>query len=186
MFAVAGVYIFGEKLSRAQVGAIVLAAIGVLVLAIPGGSFPTIAVLLGSLFAVYGIIRKKVVIGGMPGLFVETLILFPLGIVYLGWLVSSGSAAFAAAEPGMTVMLMLSGPFTVVPLLFFALAARRLNLSTVGMLQFIAPTLQFLVGVFNGEPLTMPHIICFAFIWMAVGLFSLDAWRANKRAAVTA
>jgi chloramphenicol-sensitive protein RarD len=182
MFALAGVFIFGEKLSTAQIIAIVLATIGVLVLTIPGGKFPTIAVLLGGLFAIYGVIRKKVVVGGMTGLFVEVLVLFPLGLAYLGWLLWSGTAVFSLSDPGKAGVLMLSGPFTVVPLLFFALAARRLNLSTVGMLQFMAPTLQFLVGVYYGEQLTLPHLICFAFIWTAVALFSWDALRKNRRA----
>jgi chloramphenicol-sensitive protein RarD len=182
MFALAGVYIFGERLSRPQLAAIVLAAIGVLVLAIPGGSFPWIAVILGSLFAMYGIIRKKVVIGGMPGLFVETIVIFPFGFVYLAWLVGSGAAVFSATQPGMMGLLALSGPLTVIPLLFFALAARRLNMITVGMLQFLAPTLQFMVAVLNGEQLTAAHVICFACIWTAVGLFSWDAWRRSRHA----
>lgn len=76
--------------------------------------------------------------------------------------------------------LLLAGPFTVLPLLAFALAARRLDLSMVGFLQFIAPTLQFLVGLAYGEQMTLPHVICFTLIWLAVGLFAFDAWRANR------
>ena len=78
------------------------------------------------------------------------------------------------------MLLVLAGPITVVPLLFFALAARRLNLSTVGMMQFIAPSLQFVVGVINGEELTRAHILCFVCIWTAVVIFSWDAWRGNR------
>lgn len=179
-FALAGVTLFGEKLRRAQLLAIVLATIGVAVLTISGGSFPLIAITLGSLFTIYGLIRKKVVIGGMPGLFVETLVLFPIGAIYLLWIMNNGTAVFMSASPGMSFLLTLAGPFTVIPLLFFALAARRLNLSTVGMMQYLAPTLQFFVGLIYGEELTVPHIICFACIWIAVGLFSWDAWRKNQ------
>jgi len=180
-FALAGVTLFGEKLRRPQIAAIALAAIGVAVLTIAGGSFPVIAITLGSLFTVYGLIRKKVVIGGMPGLFVETMVLFPFGVLYLLWIINSGTAVFLAADPGMSFLLTLAGPLTVIPLLFFALAARRLNLSTVGMMQYLAPTLQFIVAVIYGEQLTVPHIICFAFIWVAVGLFGWDAWQTSKR-----
>ena len=140
-----------------------------------------IAVTLGTMFTFYAVIRKKVVIGGMPGLFVETIVLLPIGAVYLAWILNSGAAVFLAGDPAMSFLLTLAGPFTVIPLLFFALAARRLNLTTVGMLQFLAPTLQFVVGVIYGEQLTVPHIICFACIWAAVALFSWDAWRTARQ-----
>lgn len=181
IFSIAGVYLFREKLRRPQIVAISLAAVGVGVLAISGGTFPAIALFLGTSFTIYGVIRKKVAVRGMPGLFVETLVLFPFGVAYLAWLMSSGSAVFSTADPAMAVLLVLAGPLTVVPLLFFALAARRLNLSTLGMMQFLAPTLQFVVGLVNGEELTVAHIICFACIWTAVAVFSWDAWLANRQ-----
>jgi chloramphenicol-sensitive protein RarD len=181
IFSIAGVYLFGETLSRPQVIAVSLAAVGVVILTVSGGSFPAIAIFLGISFTIYGVIRKKVVIGGMPGLFVETLVLFPFALVYLIWIMISGTAVFSSAQPGMAIALALAGPLTVIPLLFFALAARRLKLSTVGMMQFLAPSLQFLVGVIYGEQLTLPHIICFACIWTAVALFSWDALRRQDR-----
>jgi len=181
LFSVAGVVLMGEQLRRPQAAAVALAAVGVLVLTFSGGRFPAIALFLGTSFTIYGIIRKKVVIGGMPGLFVETLVLLVPVLVYLVILLGRGGAAFGASGPGTTALLVLAGPVTVVPLLAFALAARRLNLSTVGMMQFIAPTLQFLIGVYYGERLTAAHIICFSCIWIAVGLFSWDAWRSSRR-----
>lgn len=181
LFAVAGVFLMGEKLSRPQTVAVSLAAIGVLVLTVSGGQFPAIALFLGTSFTIYGIIRKKVVIGGMPGLFVETLVLLLPGLIYLLMLVSRGEAVFGSGVPAMSGTLVLAGPITVIPLLAFALAARRLNLSTVGMLQFIAPTLQFLIGVYYGERLTTAHIVCFGCIWIAVALFSWDAWRSARK-----
>ena len=180
LFALAGVVIFGEKLRKAQTAAIILAASGVLILTFRGGEFPAIAVFLGVIFAIYGIIRKQVVVGGMPGLFIETLVLLPIALVYLAWIMLAGEAAFSPAEPRLAGILLLAGPLTVLPLLFFALAARRLNLTTVGMMQFIAPTLQFLIAVYYGEELTTAHIICFSLIWLAVILFSIDAWRTNR------
>ncbi len=180
LFALAGVVIFGERLRMAQTAAIVLAASGVLILTFRGGEFPAIAVFLGVVFAIYGIIRKQVVVGGMPGLFIETLVLLPIALVYLVWIMLAGEAAFSPGEPGLAGILMLAGPLTVLPLLFFALAARRLNLTTVGMMQFIAPTLQFVIAVIYGEELTPAHIVCFSLIWLAVILFSVDAWRTNR------
>lgn len=180
LFALAGVFIFGEKLRKAQTAAIILAASGVLILTFRGGEFPAIAVFLGVVFAIYGIIRKQVVVGGMPGLFIETLVLLPIALVYLVWIMFAGEAAFSPADPRLAGILLLAGPLTVLPLLFFALAARRLNLTTVGMMQFIAPTLQFLIAVYFGEELTTAHIICFSLIWLAVILFSIDAWRTNR------
>jgi chloramphenicol-sensitive protein RarD len=93
---------------------------------------------------------------------------------------ADGSAAFRSEDPVLAAKLLLAGPLTVVPLLFFALAARRLRLSTIGIMQFIAPTLQFLVGLLYGERLTTAHAICFTLIWIAVVLFSFDAWRASR------
>ncbi len=180
LFALAGVVIFGERLRMAQTAAIVLAASGVLILTFRGGEFPAIAVFLGVVFAIYGIIRKQVVVGGMPGLFIETLVLLPIALVYLVWIMLAGKAAFSPGDPGLAGILMLAGPLTVLPLLFFALAARRLNLTTVGMMQFIAPTLQFVIAVIYGEELTPAHIVCFSLIWLAVILFSVDAWRTNR------
>jgi chloramphenicol-sensitive protein RarD len=180
LFALAGVVIFGERLRKAQTTAVILAAIGVAYLTFLGGKFPTIAVFLGSAFVIYGIIRKQVVVGGMPGLFIETLVLVPFALVYLAWIMFKGEAAFSINEPYLAGILLLAGPLTVIPLLFFALAARRLNLSTIGMMQFIAPTLQFVIAVVFGEELTTAHVVCFTLIWLAVILFSVDAWYASR------
>jgi chloramphenicol-sensitive protein RarD len=181
LFAVVGVLLLGEQLRRAQSAAVLLAAVGVIYLTVSGGQFPAIALFLGTSFTIYGVIRKKVVIGGMPGLFVETLVLFPPGLLILLWMQYQGTAAFVNEGAHLSALLVIAGPITVIPLLFFALAARRLNLSTVGMMQFIAPTLQFLIGVWNGEPLTPAHIVCFGCIWTAVALFSWDAWRGSRQ-----
>ena len=183
LFALAGVVIFGERLRKAQTAAVILAAIGVGILTFSGGEFPAIALFLGVTFAIYGVIRKQVVVGGMPGLFIEILVLLPIALGYLLWIMLAGEAAFSLRNPSLAGILLLAGPLTVIPLLFFALAARRLNLSTVGMMQFIAPTLQFVIAVIYGEELTTAHIICFSLIWLAVILFSFDAWRTGREMA---
>lgn len=180
LFALAGVVLFGERLRKAQIAAIILAAAGVAVLTFSGGKFPAIAIFLGITFVIYGVIRKQVAVGGMPGLFIETLVLSPFALIYLVWLTMNGAATFSLNDPSLAMILVCAGPLTVIPLLFFALAARRVNLLTVGMMQFIAPTLQFAVAVYYGEVLTTAHVICFGLIWMAVGLFSIDAWRTSR------
>lgn len=181
VYVVIGVMFLGERLRVLQTAAVVIAAIGVLVLTFSGGQFPTIALTLAFSFSVYGVIRKRIVIGAMPGLFVETILLLPFAMAWLGWMIYTGQSAFPSEGVGITTLLVLAGPITVVPLLFFALAARRLPLSTIGFMQFLAPTLQFCVGLYYGEQLSVAHIICFACIWVAVILFSTDALRAGKK-----
>jgi len=177
IFVVAGVFVFGEKLRGMQTGAVVLAAIGVLVLTFSGGEFPVISLFLGTSFTIYGVVRKRIVIGAMPGLFIETLVLVPIAMIGLGWMFGNGQAEFGYAGPGITGLLLLAGPITVVPLLMFAIAAKRLSLTTVGFMQFLAPTMQFATAVYYGEVLTLPRLICFGCIWIAVVLFSIDAVR---------
>lgn len=180
MYVVIGVRFFREQLRPLQIAAVALAAIGVAVLTVSGGQFPWIAATLAVSFTIYGVVRKRTDVGGMPGLFTETLILAPFALGYLVFIVQAGTATFGAGALGFDLLLTLAGPLTVVPLLCFALAARRLNLTTVGIMQFIAPTLQFLVAVGYGEELTIPHIICFTCIWTAVFAFSWDAWRRSR------
>jgi chloramphenicol-sensitive protein RarD len=181
IFVVAGVFVFGEKLRGMQTGAVVLAAIGVLVLTFSGGELPVISLFLGTSFTIYGVVRKHIVIGAMPGLFIETLVLVPIAIIWLGWMFSNGQAEFGYAGPGITGLLLLAGPITVVPLLMFAIAAKRLSLTSVGFMQFLAPTLQFATAVYYGEALTLPRLVCFACIWGAVILFSIDAIKNSRR-----
>lgn len=180
MYVVIGVFLLGETLRRVQILAVILATIGVAVLTFSGGQFPLISVVLATSFTFYGVIRKKTEVGAMPGLFIETTLLLPLALGYVIYLATAGTAVFANSGVGDSWLLVLAGPLTVLPLLCFALAARRLTLSTVGFMQFLAPTLQFIVGVAYGERLSTAHLICFAFIWSAVLLFSLDAWRSSR------
>jgi chloramphenicol-sensitive protein RarD len=180
MYVLVGVVFFHERLRRVQVAAVLLAALGVAELTVSGGQFPLISLTLATSFTIYGTIRSRVAIGGMPGLFIETLLLFPPALAYMLWLGLHGGSSFVAGAWSLKGILMLAGPFTVLPLLCFAIAARRLRLSTIGIMQFIAPTLQFLVGVAYGEELTRAHVVCFTLIWIAVAAFSWDAWRTAR------
>ena len=181
MYVLVGVLFLKERLRRPQVISVLLAAIGVSYLTVRGGQFPFVAMSLALLFTLYGVIRKQVAIGAMPGLFIETLMLFPFAVAWLGWLMLSQQAAFAAGTVSMSLLLTLAGPLTVVPLLMFAIAARRLTLTVIGFMQFIAPTLQFVVGIYYGEVLTTAHLVCFGCIWAAVAIFSIDAFYQQTR-----
>jgi len=177
MYVSVGVLFLGEKLRRFQLAAIILAAIGVAVLTFSGGMFPWIAIALAVSFTFYGVIRKQVVVGAMAGLFIETMFIVPFAAFYLVALSQAGEAVLASADSSTIVLLSLSGPLTVLPLLFFSIAARRLPLTTIGMMQFMAPTINFAVAIYYGEVLTVAHIICFTCIWLAISLFIYDAWR---------
>ena len=181
MFVAVSVLFLGERLRRLQTAAVVLAFVGVSYLTISGGVFPWAALSLAALFTGYGVIRKKVVIGAMPGLFVETTLLLPLATGWLVYLFSVQQASFVHDGASMSLLLVLGGPVTVVPLLLFAIAAKRLTLTAIGFIQFLAPTLQFIAGVYYGEELTPAHVVCFSCIWTAVILFSIDAIRAGKK-----
>ena len=122
-------------------------------------------------------------VDALEGLFIETVLLAPFAIFYLLWLERSGSLAFGHLGTDIDLLLALGGAVTAIPLLMFTAAARRLPYSTLGFLQYIAPSLQFLLAVLAfGEPLTTPHVVCFAAIWTALAIFTLDGWRGAARA----
>jgi len=123
MYVAVGVVLLGERLRRPQVIAVILAFIGVAYLTISGGIFPWVALSLAALFTAYGVIRKQVAIGAMPGLFVETTLLFPFAIAWLVFLILGGQASFGAGDTGLSMLLVLGGPVTVMPLLLFAISA---------------------------------------------------------------
>lgn len=184
MYVAAGVFIMRERLRLAQIIAVTLAAAGVMVLTVGADVFPWVSLSVAAFFTFYGYLRKTTPVGAMPGLFVETTLLSPIAFVYLIWLMNAGAAVFLTEAAGMDVLLILAGPITVVPLVLFALGARRLNLSTLGFLQYIAPTLQFALGLYYGETFTPAHGVCFGLIWTALAIFSFDAVRTNRAARV--
>lgn len=180
MNVAAGVVLLGDKLRRLQIVAVILAAIGVMVLTIGGGVFPWVSFVLAVSFTSYGFIRKTVQAGAMPGLFTEVVLLAPIAFIYLFWIAAHGESLFASGDLGLTGLLILAGPVTIIPLLLFALAARRLTLTTLGFIQYIGPTLQFMLGLAYGEAFTIYHAICFGLIWSALAVFSYDAYRKSR------
>jgi chloramphenicol-sensitive protein RarD len=177
-----GVVILGERLERPVQIAVGIAAAGVLWLALHFGEFPWIPLVLANSFGLYGLMRKLAPVGALAGLTVETALLLPLTGGYLVWAIASGRAAFLAGDPSLDVLLLLGGPVTAVPLLFFAAAARRLPLTTLGFLQYLSPTLQFLLAVFAyGESFDRTRAVAFACIWTAVALFAAHSARARDR-----
>ena len=183
MYVAVGVFAFGERLNRLQLASVVLAAIGVSFMTFVGGDFPWVALSLAALFTTYGVLRKQVMIGALPGLFVETTLLFPLAAGYLVWIFVAGQAVIGGPDISITVLLLLAGPVTVVPLWMFAIAARKLTLTVVGFMQFIAPSLQFMTGIYYGETLTFADAVCFGFIWLAIAVFVADAVKKKPRVA---
>lgn len=179
MYVAAGVFVIGEKLRRLQTVAVAIATFGVLVLTFFGGAFPWVALLLAALFTGYGYIRKITPVGAMPGLFVETVLLGPFALIFLLVAAGNSTLAFANIDRPTDFLLILAGPVTVLPLLFFALSARRLTMITIGLTQYLGPTMQFIFAIYYGEAFTIYHAICFGMIWFALAIFSWDAW-ANR------
>ena len=171
---IVGLWLFREKIDRWGWIAIGLAAIGVLIQTAALGRPPWISIVLAISFASYGVIRKRVPIDAQAGLLVECLLLAPFGLAWVLWLQHTG-AGVAFDSPVNTAWAMLNGPVTVIPLALFAWSARRLPLSTLGFIQFLAPTLQFAVGVWAGEALTPLRVLSFVFIWGGAGVFAAAA-----------
>jgi chloramphenicol-sensitive protein RarD len=166
-----GRFILKERLTGAQWIAVALALAGVLALAIGALGQLWISLTLCVSFALYGLLRKIAPVESLPGLAVETALLFPLAIVWLAWGAAAGTAIFGTTT-GEAWLLTLAGIISTTPLLLFTAAARRLRYSTLGMLQFIAPTVQFILAVaLYGERFTTAHAIAFGAIWIAIGIY---------------
>jgi chloramphenicol-sensitive protein RarD len=173
-----GIALLGERLEPLMKAAVVAAAAGVVWLATALGHLPWISLAVAFSFAFYGLLRKIAPVGALIGLTVETLLLAPFAAAYLGWAMSSGHSSFLTGGPAMRALLLLAGPVTAIPLLCFAAAARRLPLSTIGFLQYVSPTLQFLLAVaVYAEPFDRGRAGAFACIWVAVALFAFDSIR---------
>jgi chloramphenicol-sensitive protein RarD len=180
-----GVLIFHERLRKWQWVSVSLASIGVVYLTLQVGSLPWIALTLAFSFGLYGVTKKVSGLNESRGLGVETAILTLPALAYLAYQQAQGQASFLDANLSTTILLILSGAVTVIPLLFFATAVRSIPLSTVGLLQYLAPTGQFLIGVLvYHEVFTQAHLFGFILIWIALFIFSLDTYRANRRDSV--
>lgn len=180
-----GRLVLGERLAPVQWLAIALAAAGVTWMLVGVGVVPWVALGLAASFGSYGLVRKVADVPAMPALFVETLIVMPPALAWLAWLALEGTGRFGAGGLGFDLLLAAAGLVTATPLILFGQATRRLRLASVGLFQYIVPTMQMLLAVFAfGEPFTPDHAITFACIWVGLALYSGSAWggRAGRRA----
>jgi chloramphenicol-sensitive protein RarD len=170
-----GVVILGERLRRFQWVAVALATAGVAYLTFIYGDPPWIAIALAVSFGTYGLIKKKAPLGSVPGLTIETGLLFLPAVVYLAVAEVRGTGAFGHVDLPARTLIAAAGPVTTLPLIFFAAAVQRVPLSAIGILQFIAPTIQFVLGtVVYREPFSRQQLVGFALVWSAVVVFGIE------------
>ena len=173
-----GVVLFGERLGRAQLTALVIALAAVLVLAVTAGELPVISLVLAASFGCYGAVKKVVPVDPRISVGVESALAAPVALGYLAVLGLAGTSTFTGHGAGHVALLLLCGPITAVPLLLFAGAAQRLPLVTMGLLQYLTPALQMAWGVFVGhEPMPPGRWAGFILIWIALLVFTADAVR---------
>ncbi|MGH3738447.1 MAG: EamA family transporter RarD [Micromonosporaceae bacterium] len=187
MSVLLGVVVLHERMRTAQWLAIGIGTVAVVVLTVDYGRLPWIALTLAGAFAAYGLVKKRLALPAAEGLFVESAALALPALGYVGWLVSANQHTFGTISIGHTLLLAGAGATTAIPLLFFAGAANRVPLSTIGLLQYIAPTLQFVIGVWIfAEPMPLARQIGFALVWVALVVFSWDAVRHYRSSRTTA
>lgn len=180
-----GVIVLREPLGPWRIAAIAFATAGVLNLIISVGSVPWLALLMALTFTGYGYLRKTVSVDGRVGLFWETTFILPFAIAGLVWLQLQGGATFDDG-PRQAVLLFLGGAVTIIPLLLYIIGMRGLRLTTMGVLQFTAPSLQFIIGVMGGEAFTTAHAVTFVLIWLGVGTFIWSQLRRDRRESAAA
>lgn len=169
-----GALVLKEQLRRGQWLAVVVAAAGVLSLTWQAGTVPWIGLVLAISWGIYGLLRKTAVLGAVEGLTLETVLLAPIALAYLVWLSASGGSTFFTTDSTTRLLLLAAGPVTAAPLLLFAAGARRIPFFMLGLLQYLSPTLQLLLGVWlYGEPFA-ERAIGFVLIWIALAMFTAD------------
>ena len=174
-----GVIWFGERHNRLQLAAIALALCGVAFQVPAVGHVPWVALLLAVTFSLYAVVKKRAPLGSRLGLTAETTLLAPIALAWLLISLPSPSAAFGGSWQH-AALIIGSGVATTMPLLFFGYAARNISLTTLGILQFLGPTLQFFIGwKLYGEPMTVPRLVSFALIWLAIAIYAADAARSR-------
>lgn len=177
-----GTVLLGERLSRTQWIAVGIAASGTALLVAGALDMLGVAMALASTFAAYGLVRKLTPVGAVPGLTVETTLLLLPGIAAVAWFGQSAEGSSMGKDTATTILLVLAGGATAVPLLLFAVAARKLDLSVLGFVQFVSPTIAFVLGLtVFGEPLDTTRLTCFMLIWLAIGIYSWDMFRRRAR-----
>ena len=179
---VLGVVILSERLNVVQWMAVAIAAAGVSYLTWSAGQLPWISLILAFSFGLYGLVRKLVQVDSLAGFGAETLLLLPIGIAYLLWCEWAGTGAVSRAGLGLDLLLVLGGPLTAIPLVLFAFGARRIPYSTLGLLQYIGPTIQLMLAVLVfREPFSGPRVLGFTLIWTALAIYAIDGlWRSRK------
>jgi chloramphenicol-sensitive protein RarD len=182
-----GVVALQERLNPRQWTAVALAAVGVGWLTVAAGGLPWVSLALAFSFGIYGLVRKVANVGAVPGLAIETMLLAPVALAFLAWLESRGTGAFGQSPLHVSLLLAGSGLVTALPLALFATGARLIPYSVVGIIQYIGPTLQLLLGVFlYGEPFAGARAIGFGIIWAGIAVFVADSSLRSRRAAVPA
>ena len=177
-----GVLVLKEQLRKLQISAVGVAAIAVLWLTLMTGEGPWISLLLAGSFGIYGLLKKQVQVSSAGSVAAETLVMSPVALMYLGYLSANGESTFLSEGPSHSALLVVSGLVTALPLILFAQGAKLLPLSTVGMLQYMTPTMQLLWAVFiTQEHMSTQRWIGFIIIWFAVALYMVDLVRMRKK-----
>ncbi|HEX6248506.1 MAG TPA: EamA family transporter RarD [Nocardioidaceae bacterium] len=177
-----GVIVLGERLRNLQWVALGIAAVAVLGLTVEYGRPPWVALTLAFSFAFYGLAKKTANVGAVESLTVETLLLAPLAAAYIWWLASQGASTFGTEGPGHAALLVSTGIVTAVPLIFFGAAATRVSMTTIGLLQYLAPTIQFAIGVLvYQEDMPVMRWVGFSLVWLALAIFTYEAITHRRR-----
>jgi chloramphenicol-sensitive protein RarD len=179
---VLGLVVLDERLNRLEWLSVGLAVAAIANEIIAIGSLPWVSLILAGTFGTYGLVRKRLPVDAVSGLWLETLAMLPVCALYAWWQGQNGQPVFTGHDPVTSALLIAAGALTALPLLAFAAATRRLDLATVGMLMYINPTLQFVTAIWLfGEPLQVAQLFSFALIWLGLLVFSWSAWRKYRR-----
>ena len=172
-----GALVLRETLTRPQWAAVALAGLAVVVLTVEAGSLPLISLALTVSWGIYALLKRALPIGPNQGFTLEVILLAPFGLIYLGWLAARGEMVFTTSGLSDVLLLLGCGVVTAVPLMLYANGAKRLRLTTIALMQYIAPTFVFLIAVFVfGEPFEGAKLVAFPMIWAALALYSADLW----------
>lgn len=179
---VLGLVFFRERLRPLQMVAVLLAAAGVMIMVVGFGRVPWVSLMLAGTFGIYGLIRKRIAVDSITGLYIETMLLLPFALLWLGGLYFQQQTVFLQGSVRTDVLLIGCGLITVLPLVLFTMGARRLKLGTLGLMQYLTPTLHLLTGVFLfGEPFNQASLVTFGCIWAGLVLYTVDTLWAQRQ-----
>ncbi len=174
--------VFKERFNKGKTIALILATIGVIILTMQYGQVPWVALILAVTFAFYGLVKKVLAVDAVTGMALETLVITPIALLYLGYLQGTGDGSFFAISTSIMLLLIFSGVVTATPLLWFAKCTQLVEFSTIGFMQYVAPTISFFLGVFLfKEEFTVIHLISFCFIWAALIIYTIAMTRVDKK-----